>query len=97
MIPNRIAQHEEILSSHALADSAHLQKALEAVPGVQSVRVETHEGRITIEHAGAEKQKLVAAVKAAGYDATLVPDNAEVMAPPLPRMDSTTDAQSSAG
>ncbi len=41
----------QIEGTNALAESAHLQKALEAVPGVQSVRVETHEGRITIEHA----------------------------------------------
>ncbi len=87
----------QIETSGALGESAHLQKALEAVPGVQSVRVESESNRATIEHDGADEQKLVAAIKAAGHDATLLPDDAEVLAPEVPRMDSTTEGSSRAG
>ena len=64
----------QIADTGALGDSAHLQKAMEAVPGVQSARVETQLGRATIEHEGADGQKLLAAIKAAGHEAKLIPN-----------------------
>lgn len=52
-------------------DAAHLEKALEAVPHVQSVRVdpETHSARV--EHDGADPRQLTEAVKRLGYPATV--------------------------
>lgn len=50
----------------------HVQKALEAVPGVTEVTVTQDEGA-TIQHNGAEKDQLIAAVRAAGdYKAEVV-------------------------
>lgn len=43
----------------------HVQKALEAVPGVTDVTVTQDEGA-TIQHDGAEIEQLTAAVRAAG-------------------------------
>ena len=50
----------------------HVQKALEAVPGVTDVSVTQDEGA-TIEHNGAETSQLIAAIRAAGaYKAEVV-------------------------
>jgi copper chaperone CopZ len=50
----------------------HVQKALEAVPGVTDVAVTQDEGA-TIRHNGAETKQLIAAVRAAGdYKAEVV-------------------------
>lgn len=43
----------------------HIQKALEAVPGVSNVTVTQGEGA-KVEHTGADSQQLIAAVRAAG-------------------------------
>lgn len=48
-------------------DSGHLEKALEAVPGVQSVEIDTQTCLASVEHDGADAGKLVAAVRAVGY------------------------------
>jgi copper chaperone CopZ len=45
--------------------ATHVQKALEAVPGVKDVRVALREGA-TIEHEGATEDQLLRAVRAAG-------------------------------
>ena len=68
------------------ADASHIQKALEAVPGVNAAAVEIDAGRATVEHDHADEQKLSAAIHALGFRTRLIPDNAEVMAPPLPPM-----------
>lgn len=50
----------------------HVQKALEAVPGVKEVSVRQDEGA-TVQHEGADTQQLIAAVRAAGdYKAEVV-------------------------
>ncbi|CAN5569459.1 hypothetical protein BH18VER1_BH18VER1_07240 [soil metagenome] len=74
-----------------LAESAHLEKALEAVPGIEDVRVEIELDRATIEHEGSNREELLRAIKATGHKATLLPADAAALAPPLPRMNSTTD------
>ena len=51
----------------------HIQKALEAVPGVTDVTVAHGEGA-TIQHDGANQEQLIAAVRATGdYKAEIVP------------------------
>ncbi len=52
-------------------DTAHIEKALEAVPGVQSVRVEAAENRAIVEHEGADEAQLTSAIKQTGYIATV--------------------------
>jgi copper chaperone CopZ len=52
-------------------DVAHLEKALEAVPRVQSARVDPAANEAVVEHDGANPQELTAAVKQQGYIASL--------------------------
>lgn len=52
----------------ATSATAHIEKALEAVPGVASVRVESGEGKALVEHDGADEKKLLTALRAVGYD-----------------------------
>ena len=52
-------------------DAAHIEKALEAVPHVSSVRVEPDENQALVEHDGADKSELTTAVKQLGYIATV--------------------------
>ena len=47
----------------------HVKKALEAVPGVQSVAVELAAGGASVRHDGADEQKLLQAVREEGYEA----------------------------
>ncbi len=50
----------------------HVEQAARTVPGVQAVRVDLKAGRATITHADtAAPADLIAAIVAAGYDATL--------------------------
>jgi copper chaperone CopZ len=48
---------------------AAVEKALRAVPGVRSVRVDLAAGRATVEQEGADPAALLRAVEKAGYDA----------------------------
>ena len=48
-------------------DAAHIEKALEAVPGVNSVKVEPAENQAIVEHDGADERELTSAVKQLGY------------------------------
>ena len=51
--------------------ATHVQKALEAVPGVKDVSVAFDEGA-TVEHEGASDEQLLSAVRAAGdYEGTI--------------------------
>ena len=52
-------------------DAAHIEKALEAVPRVNSVRVEPDDHQAVVEHDGADETELTAAVKQLGYVATV--------------------------
>lgn len=52
-------------------DTAHIEKALEAVPRVNSVRVEVAENQALIDHDGADHHELAAAIKQLGYVATI--------------------------
>jgi copper chaperone CopZ len=52
-------------------DSEHLQKALEAVPRVESVEIDHAARQALISHAGADPLELVSAVAAVGYPARL--------------------------
>ena len=50
-------------------DTAHLEKAIEAVPRVQSVEIDPQNGRALVTHDGASPEKLAAAVRDLGYSA----------------------------
>jgi len=52
-----------------VADTAHLEKALEAVPGVHRVQVHLESSSATVEHEGADLRQLTTAVNQAGYHA----------------------------
>ena len=52
-------------------DTAHIEKALEAVPKVNSVRVEPDENQAIVDHDGADERELTLAVKQLGYVATV--------------------------
>lgn len=52
----------------ATAATSHLEKALEAVAKVDSVRMDTSAGRAIVEHHGADEQELLRALRAQGYD-----------------------------
>jgi copper chaperone CopZ len=58
----------------ATAATAHLEKAVEAVAKVDSVRMDTASGRVLVEHHGADQTELVNALKAVGYDEVRVDD-----------------------
>lgn len=51
------------------ACAGHVEKSLQAVPGVQSVRVDRAAGQATAAHKGADEKQLVEAVAEAGYQA----------------------------
>ncbi len=48
-------------------DTAHIEKALEAVPRVSSVRVQPNENQAIVEHEGADENQLTTAMKQLGY------------------------------
>jgi copper chaperone CopZ len=48
---------------------AHVTKALSAVPGVRSIRVDLQTGRADIEHEGAVIGQMIAAVREEDYEA----------------------------
>jgi copper chaperone CopZ len=48
--------------------AAHIEKALKALPGVESVAVEISEQRVTVQHRGVAEVKLAEAVTAEGYE-----------------------------
>jgi copper chaperone len=50
----------------------HVSEALRGVPGVTNVEVALPD-RATVEHAGAAREALVAAVESAGYEAVTQP------------------------
>lgn len=52
-------------------DAAHLEKSLEAVPKVTSVRIEPAENQAVVEHDGANEDELSRAVKQLGYVAAV--------------------------
>ena len=56
--------------------ATHIEKALEAVPGVKEVDVELEEGA-TVKHDGADPQQLLRAIQAAGsYRGELIREKA---------------------
>lgn len=51
-------------------DTAHLEKAIEAVPGVASVEVESASHTVVVEHEGVEPSHLVTVAEDLGYNAS---------------------------
>ena len=49
-----------------------VERALRAVPGVRTVRVDLAAGRARVDHEGTQAEALVAAVEKAGYEARAV-------------------------
>lgn len=52
-------------------DTEHIEKALEAVPRVKSVKVEPEENQAVINHEGADEHEFTQAVKQLGYVAAI--------------------------
>ncbi len=50
-------------------DSEHVQKAIEAVPRVDSVEIDHGAHEVLVSHQGADPRELIAAVAAIGYAA----------------------------
>lgn len=48
-------------------DVSHLEKALEAVPGVQSVEIDPADNEARVQHDGVDPQKLTQALREQGY------------------------------
>lgn len=63
--------HLKIAKLTDATDAAHLEKALEAVARVLSVRIDPAAQEAVVEHDGADPQELTAAVKKLGYLATV--------------------------
>lgn len=62
--------HLKIAKLDDATDTAHIEKALEAVPRVQSVQVVPESHEVLIEHDQADTEELTNAVKQLGYVAT---------------------------
>lgn len=54
-----------------LADTAHLEKALESVPGVESVEIDPAARQAIVQHRDTPPDRLIAAVAELGYSATV--------------------------
>lgn len=52
-------------------DAAHLEKALEAVPGVESVHIDTAFHEAIVDHGHVNAEELTTAIKRLGYIAML--------------------------
>lgn len=63
--------HIKIAKFDDATDAAHLEKALEAVPRVQSVKVDPSAHEAVVEHDDADPAELTAAVKRLGYPVSL--------------------------
>lgn len=63
--------HLKIAKLDDPADAAHLEKALEAVPRVQSVRIDPETNEAVVDHEDANSDELTAAVKRLGYIAVV--------------------------
>jgi copper chaperone CopZ len=57
----------EITELNDPSEEAHLEKSLEAVPGVQAVRIDSQKRQAVVEHEGADPRQLIAAVRTLGY------------------------------
>jgi cation transport ATPase len=62
--------HLKIAKLDDATDIAHIEKALEAVPGVQSARVVADENEAVVEHENADTTEMTTAVKKLGYVST---------------------------
>lgn len=63
--------HLKIAKLDDATDVAHIEKALEAVPRVQSVRVDPENHEAVILHEDAPEDELTAALKQLGYVGTV--------------------------
>lgn len=52
-------------------DAVHIEKALEAVPNVTSVKIDQESNEALVEHEGADQDELTQAIKQQGYIATV--------------------------
>jgi copper chaperone CopZ len=63
--------HIKIATLRGATDAAHLEKALEAVPRVQSVRIDPAGRQAIVQHEAADPRELALAVKQLGYSAEI--------------------------
>lgn len=59
----------KVTGMHCPSCAGHVRRALEAVAGVSSARVNLETGEATIQHEETAREALVAAVDEAGYEA----------------------------
>jgi copper chaperone CopZ len=50
------------------AMASHLEKSLESVPHVQSVGIEIGSSRVSVEHDGADSDKIIAVLREEGFE-----------------------------
>ncbi|BET68189.1 hypothetical protein ASA1KI_31070 [Opitutales bacterium ASA1] len=62
--------HLKIAKLDDATDVAHIEKALEAVSGVKSVRVDSEANEAVVEHENADTGEMTTAVKKLGYVST---------------------------
>lgn len=72
----------------SLGGNSHIEKPLRAIPGVQDVKVETDARRVTVQHEDIDEAQLLNGVRATGLPADLIPQDAAVLAPSVPKRDS---------
>jgi copper chaperone CopZ len=61
-----------IARSSDVGASVHIEKALEAIPGLNSVKVDLQQGQVTVEHDGADPEQLRRAFMTSGLPAEVV-------------------------
>ena len=71
MDPSMKPLHVKIAKVSDATDFAHLEKALEAGPRVQTVRINPATHEAVVEHEGADPEQLKEAVKRLGYPAAV--------------------------
>ncbi len=75
----------------SVGGTTQMEKVIRSLPEVKDVKVEPEARRVTVVHESGDEMKLVAAVRAIGMPCEIIPDDAEVLAPPVPRMDAGSD------
>ena len=63
--------HLKIAKLDDATDAEHLEKALEAVPRVQSVRIDPDAHEAVVDHEDADPEELTTAIKRLGYVAVV--------------------------
>lgn len=75
----------EIQGMNCQSCAAKIENSLKTVPGVGAVGVDLIGGRATVEHdQSVEGKRLIAGVTSAGFEARVIPPDAEAVSPSVP-------------